>query len=244
METILITINDVRQYRQISKQVNADNFTAYARSIQRRQLSDLLGKPLYTDLQKWIATGWANEAATSFRKDSAYTFTALGADLSTLATKDIKISTEVFNVLSAVYDSTDTLVTVSEARELPNTIATVESKAASVYTSLLNGAEYTNTDGDDVQYYGLRAFLAWHWLSMYTTDGTLKQADAGNVNFTDSVYNLADGAQLKRAKDVYLSESVSAGNDIIEYMDANESAFGLWDSKSESSVKAFDFFVI
>ncbi|RLD69254.1 MAG: hypothetical protein DRI95_00755 [Bacteroidetes bacterium] len=45
----LINIQDVRVYRQLSKQVNEDNFKGHVKSVQDIELYNLLGQALFSD---------------------------------------------------------------------------------------------------------------------------------------------------------------------------------------------------
>lgn len=246
-ELILLSIADVRKYRQISKQTNTDNFNGHLRSIQQTDLTDLLSDGMYYDLQSYLTTGWTAQSATSYTRNSNYMLTAVGADLSALNGQAIRLNeNDFFVVTGAIYGGTDTAIYVNTYREIPSTITSLESKAETNYVNLLNGSDYTNTDGELAFYFGLRPFLSYKYLVSYITDGALKQADAGNVNFVDAVYNFADGAQLKRAKDEYLSYAMTQRNRIVRYLDENSANFPLW-SNSDAGIeerRAFDFYVM
>jgi hypothetical protein len=55
MESYLITIEDVSSVRKISKQINEVDFNGRVIDVQRRNLLNLLGNALYTDLMANVA---------------------------------------------------------------------------------------------------------------------------------------------------------------------------------------------
>lgn len=55
METLLITIDDILQYRQIDRQKNTDDLNGRILSVQRNQLRNLLSDAFYYDLINNVA---------------------------------------------------------------------------------------------------------------------------------------------------------------------------------------------
>jgi hypothetical protein len=47
MEAPLLTIADLTAYRKIDPKFNQDRFNSFVTSVQRRNLRDLLGEPMY-----------------------------------------------------------------------------------------------------------------------------------------------------------------------------------------------------
>lgn len=56
METLIITISDILDYRQIDRQINEDSLNGHILSVQREQLANLLGTGFYNDLITSIAS--------------------------------------------------------------------------------------------------------------------------------------------------------------------------------------------
>ena len=78
---ILINISDVRKYRQLGKQINADNFNGHVRTIQENQLTELFGDVLAYDFFDFLDNGFSDLSQT-YLTTSSTTFKATDVDLS------------------------------------------------------------------------------------------------------------------------------------------------------------------
>ena len=165
-EILLLSLADVRAVKQISKQINEDDFNARVRNVQRLNLINLLGNAFYTDLMSNIE-----------------------------------------NV---------------------------------IYNNLINGTEYTNTEGV-VNYFGLKRFLAWHVLADLLSDNSIKISDLGNVNATGNNFNLSDGSDTARVQKEYLTNALYERNEIIKFLDFNYSSYEFWES-TQSLNKSNEFY--
>jgi hypothetical protein len=242
MNRLLTTISDIREFRQLGKQVNDDNFTARVREVQDNELTELLGRSLAYDFFNSLETNWTTQAGT-FTRDSDYQFTAVAADLSAWTNYAIKINNEVFVIVkSAIFGGADTVIIV-EGYVLPTTLTTIEYKVDNKYIKLLNGSSYTN-DSETIQYNGLRPFISWKFLAIFLTDANVKHSDTGNFSITSPNFERPSGGSINAAKQTYLSNSTREENSITEYLNTNDSDFPLWDSKPEQNSQNFNFVVI
>ena len=71
----LINITDVRQFGELSKQKNADNFAARVRNVQDNQLQDLFGDILMYDFFNYLDNNWLSFGG-AFTRDSTVQITA------------------------------------------------------------------------------------------------------------------------------------------------------------------------
>lgn len=242
--TLLLNSTDIRDYRQIGKQINADNFNGRVREIQDNQLTELLGEALSYDFFSYLENNWLTQIGTLTRV-SDYIFQVDGVNLTDWATFDYGIminNNEWYNVKSVSFDGSNSLIEVYY-RELPTTLTTLKYKIDSYYIRLLNGATYLDNN-KTIKYNGLRAFLAWHWMVSYLLDGGLKQSDVGNINITGELFQKPTISQVNEVRSGYLENASRESNRIKNYLNNNRTTFELWDVKPEKSIIDFNYIVI
>jgi hypothetical protein len=243
MERLIINNSDVRNYRQLGKQVNADNFSAIAKEVQDNELTELLGRALAYDFFNFLDNDWIAQAGT-FTRNSDTQFTAAGIDLSAW-TSDYSLrinDTEFVSIVTSVFGGTDTTITV-KGYVLPTLITTLEYKITNDYIKLLNGTSYTN-ESKTIQYNGLRPFAAWKFLAIYLLTANVKHSDIGNFSIASPNFERPSNAAINATKSTYLQNSVRSENEIIDYLNENSSIFTLWESKKEQNLEDYSFIVI
>ncbi len=107
------------------------------------------------------------------------------------------------------------------------------------YIKLVDGGDYTYS-GDSLMFFGLKPFLAFHWLAINTREGDLFQSDSGNINFSDNPQdNMTKASQgtLDRINAGYMKEVVSYRNNIVGYLNNNASDFPDWEGRTENKNK-------
>ncbi len=246
MNRILISITDVREYRQLGKQLNDDNFEGRSREVQDNSLTDLLGKPLTYDFNDYLENDWITQAGT-FTRDSDYQFTVTGLDLSGWVDYALRINNtgtdETFVIVkTAVYGGSNTVVTV-EGYILPTTIDDLEYKTDNTYIKLLNGTDYVQ-DSKTIQFKGLRPFIIWKFLAIFLSDANVKHSDTGNFSISSTNFQRPSGSEINAARSTYLENSAREENDIIAYLDTESSDYELWEAKNGRNIVDFDFMVI
>lgn len=235
MKTQLLTISDVRNFRQLGKQLNTDNFKSRVKEVQDNQLRELLGDDLFFDFSDYIENSW-NLSAETFVRDSSTQLTASGVDLSAWAGYGLRINSNIFVCVdTAVFGGVDTIITVS-GYDLPEAVTRVEYKPENAYIRLLNGYE-RNTNG-------LRGFMSWHLQNIYLYDGDVKQADVGNIQYTGEMFEKISNKQRADAGSNYLQNATREENYIIDYLNDNTTDFPLWSIAIESNINKFDFVII
>lgn len=241
---LLITNDDVRNYRQLGKQLNSDNFEGRVREVQENELTELLNPALSYDFFNFLDNGFTAQSG-AYTRDSATQFTAVGQDLSAWAAYSVKINSTYFGkVDTAVYGGSDTVITMtSESPDLPETISTVEYSTETKYIDLLNGTTYESS-GKTVRYNGLRPFISWNLLAIFVMDGTIKHSDVGNFKINSVNFEAPTVNDKHSAKSIYLQNSTREENRIIDYLNENSTTYTLWDSKEEENTQRFNFEVI
>lgn len=241
---LLITINNVRNYRQLSKQLNEDNFEGRVREIQENELTDLLGRALSYDFFNYLDNGFSNQSGT-FTRDSDYHFTAAALDLSAWVGYGVKINDSFFGVIkTAVFGGVDTVLTLTDESDiLPTTLTTIDYNSDAKYINILNGIVY-NCSGDNIKFNGLRPFIAWKLLAIFVMDGTIKHSDVGNFEIASLNFKSPSTGNVHAAKANYLSNSTREENRIIDYLNENDSSFPLWNDKRNQNIQKYNITVI
>lgn len=237
---ILTTISDVRKYRQLGKQLNQDNFDGITREIQENELTELLGDALSFDFFNYLDNDWSLQAG-SFVRNSDQQFTATALDLSSWAGRALRINDTTFVIVkTAVFGGPDTLITV-EGYVLPDTLTTIEYKLENNYIRLLNGDTYI-VSKNPIKYNGLRPYISWKFLAIYTTGGNVKHSDTGN--FTIMPENRPNGKDLNAARSIRLQNSLREYNRIVNYLNEKQSDFPLWESKRDENITNLEMIII
>lgn len=107
------------------------------------------------------------------------------------------------------------------------------------YIELVNGAVY-DLDGDNVQYFGLKPYLAFNWGAINLREGNNFQADYGNIQFNDNPQDnmiKTNQSSLDRANSSLMKSVTSYRNNIVEYLNDNTGIFPDWESKKENKSK-------
>ncbi len=239
---LLTTINDIRKYRQLGKQLNSDNFDGRVREVQENELTELLGRPLAYEFFDFLDNGWTTQAGT-FVRDSITQITAAGIDLSSWVNYSLRINNNIFVIVTAaVFGGADTVLTVT-GYDLPETLTTIEYNTENKYIKLLNGTSYTK-DSETIQYNGLRPFIAWKLLAIFLSDGNVKHSDTGNFSITSNNFQRSSNAEINAARSTYLQNSTREENHIIDYLNENSTNFLLWDSKSQENLESYNMIII
>lgn len=245
MNRIIITNEDVREYRQLGKQLNADNFEGRAREVQQNELTELLGRALMFDFIDFLDndTNWTIQAGT-FVRNSNFQFTANALDLSSWVGHSLRINDIDFGIVETAVFSTDTILTVADERKLPATLSTIEFNATQdKYIKLLNGESYTK-DSETIQFNGLRAFVSWKLLAIFLSDANVKHSDVGNFDIMSSNFQRVSNADKNAARSTYLQNSTREENHIIDYLNTLSTTFPLWNSKNNENIVSPNFLVI
>ena len=115
------------------------------------------------------------------------------------------------------------------------------------YLKLVNGTNYTY-DGDTVQYFGLKPYLTFHWLAINTREGDNFATDYGNAMFSNNPQdNLikTTTAKLDKLVSSYVKEATSYRNNIVQYLNDNDTDFPTWDGRIENNPKTrFESFTL
>ena len=243
---LLTTIEDIRQYRQLSLQLNEINFDGRVREVQDNELTELLGRPLAFDFFDFLNNDWNTQAGT-FTRNSDFQFTAANLDLSSWVGHSLRInnsdnSTVFVIVTNAVFTSPNTAITV-EGYVLPTLLTTMEYKTENDYIKLLNGTSYTR-DSDIIQYNGLRPFISWKLLAIFLSDGSVKHSDTGNFSTTSANFQRPSNAEINAARSTYLGNSTREENHIIDFLNTESSDFPLWDSKNNENIVNYNMIII
>ena len=242
--TILTIINDIRQYRQLGKQINQENFDGRIREIQENELTELLGKELSFDFFNFLENGWTNIDET-FERVSNTVFKITEIDLSAiiLPNYSIRINENTFAMVkTCTFDATDTIIEI-EGYILPTTLTIIDYRSENDYIKLLNGTIYSK-NGNNLKFNGIRPFITWKFLAVYISDGDVKHSDTGNFSITSPNFERPSNFAMNAAKSTYLQNSVREENNIIDFLNETSTLYPLWNFKKKENIENFNFIVI
>lgn len=107
------------------------------------------------------------------------------------------------------------------------------------YEELVNGKEY-ELDNDTIKYFGLKPFLAYHWLALNVREGDYFQSDYGNIQYSEHDQdNMTKISQktIDRINSAYFKNITSYRNNIVEFLNENDSIYTEWEGRSENKPK-------
>lgn len=238
----LINIQDVRNVRQLSKQINADSFKGYVNSVQNTVLFDYLKPALFTDFFNFLENEFTDYLGT-FEIIDNETIKLLNYDATTWIDYSLRIDNDTFVIVeNAVLQGVDTILTI-KGYELPATATKLSYSVENKYINLLNGCIYQNSENQNIKFNGLRDFLSWNFLSSYISDGNLKQSDVGNINVIGDMFSGASSTQLMEAKSEYMQNSTREQNKITDFLNANSEIIKLWNSTNKDKITSMDFII-
>ena len=146
-------------------------------------------------------------------------------------------------------DKTDNFIQLAQTQHLRPLIGAglyydlLQNITAPNYVKLINGDTYTDRNGDTVQYYGLKPYLAYFWLAVYTREGNSQQTEIGTIEFVnDNVTR--ESVNRRDLEKSYQTTGNSLGNEILEYLEAKKQDFPLYKSKTESNPTGLTFDII
>lgn len=115
------------------------------------------------------------------------------------------------------------------------------------FITLVDGGEY-EYDNDLIDYSGIRAYLAYHWLGLNVRQGDFFQAEYGNIQFND---NPQDNMTKLSSKDIdrinadYMTVATNFRNEIVQYLNENSTDFPTWKGKDENeSTTSFNILTV
>jgi hypothetical protein len=248
---ILLTIDDVRKYRQLGKQKNLDSFFGRVREMQDNQLFDLLGAAMHYDFFNFLQNGFTPYVATAFVKLSNTEITIEAADVTNLIDYAIRINEDIFGIVTgAIFDGTDTVLTISGnslsteiTQIVPNTITSLAYSVDTEYINLLNGTTYIY-NSVTYRYNGLRPYLTWLFLASFALSDNVKHGDVGNFNIVGDNIQQPSVSQLKMLKSEYQQNAAREANNITDFLNQNSTDYDLWNFTPQENPLNFDMFII
>ena len=110
------------------------------------------------------------------------------------------------------------------------------------YTELLSGKSY-EYDGETIDFYGLVPVLVYWILAKMTREGDIFQANYGSVEFVNNPQQNYQAAKMKEAiAQDYMISASEYENEVIRFLDENQSTYTLWDTKKETTGLQFTTF--
>lgn len=107
------------------------------------------------------------------------------------------------------------------------------------FVALINGKTY-EFNGKTVEYFGLKPFLVFHWLSINIREGDIFMSNAGNISFDQNPQdNMVKISQktIDSINATYLNSIISYTNNITRFLNENQNDYTLWISKSDNASK-------
>lgn len=112
------------------------------------------------------------------------------------------------------------------------------------YETLLNGTTYTYSN-QTIEFYGIKPFIIYHWLSIATREGDLFLTTHGAVNFTNNPQqHFEQSKEKQRIAAEYIDTANMYANDTIQFLNEHTSDYSLWKSEIETSNAEFISFKI
>ncbi|NIV13658.1 MAG: hypothetical protein GWN62_20970 [Aliifodinibius sp.] len=107
------------------------------------------------------------------------------------------------------------------------------------FIDLVNGKAYTY-DNETIQYYGLKPYLAYHWLALNLREGDYFAADYGNIQFSsneqDNMTKITD-ERIDRINSGYYKKITSYRNNIVQYLNEEDGTYPEWEGRSGNKPK-------
>jgi len=119
-----------------------------------------------------------------------------------------------------------------------------DDRTSGVYADLLNGKVY-EYQGETIEYYGLKPYLCFLWLSIAAREGDLFLTNYGSVQFVNNQQQSFETAKEKeKIAAGYMETAQGYENDVIKFLNENSSDFPLWEGDTEKSTTQFVTFKI
>ena len=110
------------------------------------------------------------------------------------------------------------------------------------YYKLLNGTDYTY-NSNTIHCYGIKPVLVFWWLALATREGDLFTANHGNIQFVNNQQQMYESSKEKdRIAGSYMQTANMYANDLIQYLNENNSLYPLWEGDSEQNSVDFIMF--
>jgi hypothetical protein len=100
------------------------------------------------------------------------------------------------------------------------------------YQTLIDGEAYTYS-GDTVLFNGLKPYLSYTWLILFSTEGNNNHTNAGNYTIDPATAFQPD--RLSQSIGSYKTEQSHERNNIIQYLNEKSSTYDLWEGKSQKN---------
>jgi len=110
-----------------------------------------------------------------------------------------------------------------------------DQRTVGAYAELLNGKTYLS-NGNTIQYYGLKPLLAYWWLAIAARESELFLSNIGAVQFVNNPQqNFETAKEKERIATGYMETAQGYANDTIKFLNANASDYPLWQAGSETN---------
>lgn len=117
-------------------------------------------------------------------------------------------------------------------------------RTAGVYKDLLDGKSYVY-NGNTIQFYGLKPYLCYLWLAIYTREGELYHSAHGAIQFMDNPQqNFAEAKKREQIAQNYMQIANDYANEIRQFLTGNSNEYPLWEFENEGNSSEFISFRI
>lgn len=223
MDQILITIPEIREVRQLSKNYDTIEFNGYVSEVQRNYFEKLIGSELYLDLLNNTETLISGTLVVSEK----YTIT------------DYKSGDDFTNVGASKNENGEVFI----ATGTTPTNWTNESKlqtTSDIYFDLLEGKEYTYQN-KKVNFRGSKIYLIYLFLYLYFKEGDINYSDSGKKTY--NVENSTDARTPLNSSITsnHFTNAQNFGEDITKYLNDNSADYPLFESSETNQNVNFRF---
>jgi hypothetical protein len=110
-----------------------------------------------------------------------------------------------------------------------------DARLLGAYAELLNGKSYLS-NGNTIQYYGLKPLLCYWWLAIAARESDLFLSNVGPVQFSNNPQqNFETSREKERIATQYMETAQGYANDVIKFLNTNASTYPLWGSTKPTS---------
>lgn len=118
-----------------------------------------------------------------------------------------------------------------------------DDRTSGKYKDLLDGKTY-EYNGETIKFYGVKPFLCYLWLALFTREGDNFQSNSGNIQFVNNqVQNLQylQAREKKEREQSYRESATIYENDIIKFLNTYSSTYTLWKGDTEKKLTSFNW---
>lgn len=113
---------------------------------------------------------------------------------------------------------------------------------AQKWLDLLNGVSYVDSNNETVQFYGVKPFLVFHFLAIFTREADSHLTEVGTVNISDTNYRISSDKREMEAN--FKNRAMVYANEINDFLEAKKDVYTTAKSKQNNNMTDLTFSII